>query len=431
MFCRLGDVLSRRVVEVIDRSDLRCVPIIEKISFGGVISVTEPDEREDYRGRLFWAEMGDLIYSKIRAKQGSLGLISPEVGRLAVSAEYPVYTPIASKVIPDYLTLLLKCPSFLRFLDGIASGGDTKTRISPELFESLRVALPPLPTQRAIVAHWQATQEKNAVALKAADDHEAELVRVFMRSLGLVSASAGITARGFSLRWSEIARWGVEQARRRSQPAELENGKYPVVQLGRVIADLENGWSPKCMDRPAENDEWGVLKLGAISFGRYNEAENKALPSTLIPAARFEVKTGDVLFVRGNVLRLVGACSYVDATRPKLMMPDLMFRAVFKSGGLIEARFLAEVMRLPHLRQQIESVATGTSPTMKKVSKPSLLGLRIPLPPLAIQNQLVAEVTAAREAIAAERAAVAKLAADTSREVEEMILGHRPVPNFT
>lgn len=32
----------------------------------------------------------------------------------------------------------------------------------------------------------------------------------------------------------------------------------------------------------------------------------------------------------------------------------------------------------------------------------------------------------AREKIAAERTAAAKLVADTAREIEEMILGHRP-----
>lgn len=50
---------------------------------------------------------------------------------------------------------------------------------------------------------------------------------------------------------------------------------------------------------------------------------------------------------------------------------------------------------------------------MKKISKPGLLSLQLPLPPLPIQKQLVAQVTAAREQIANERAAAAKLAADT------------------
>jgi restriction endonuclease S subunit len=56
---------------------------------------------------------------------------------------------------------------------------------------------------------------------------------------------------------------------------------------------------------------------------------------------------------------------------------------------------------------------------------------QFPLPPLPIQEQIVAEVIAARAKTAAERAAAAKLAADTAREVEDMILGHRLVPNVT
>lgn len=154
---------------MVDRNDLSAIPIIEKISFGGVVSVTDPEERTNYKGRLFWAEIGDLIYSKIRVQQGSLAIVSADVGRIAISVEYPVYRPIENKVVPEYLALLLKSSSLLRFLDGLSSGGATKTRIAPDVFESLTVALPPLPTQQAIVGHWKRAQERAAAAKLSAD----------------------------------------------------------------------------------------------------------------------------------------------------------------------------------------------------------------------------------------------------------------------
>ena len=43
------------------------------------------------------------------------------------------------------------------------------------------------------------------------------------------------------------------------------------------------GWSPNCLDRPADAGEGGVLKLGAVSFGEDDPAVNKALPSHLSP----------------------------------------------------------------------------------------------------------------------------------------------------
>jgi len=53
----------------------------------------------------------------------------------------------------------------------------------------------------------------------------------------------------------------------------------------------------------------------------------------------------------------------------------------------------------------------------------NLLSIPVPHFPVELQER----ITAAREHIAAERAAAANLAADTAREVEEMILGLRPV----
>ena len=115
---------------------------------------------------------------------------------------------------------------------------------------------------------------------------------------------------------------------------------------------------------------------------------------------------------RGNALSLVGAAVYVSATRPRLMLPDLVFRAVWRKQRTVEGAFLAEVLRTPFLRRQIESVATGTSPSMKKVTKPALLNLRLPLPLLAEQARIVARLDALRaEARAARTTATARRAA--------------------
>ena len=348
-------MLERQVAEVDDRSDLATIPIIEKISFGGVVYVTKPDERANYKGRLFWAEVGDLIYSKIRAKQGSLAIVSADVGRIAVSAEYPVYRPFESKVVPEYLALLLKSSSFLCFLDGLSSGGATKTRIAPDVFESLTIALPPPVTQRAIVAHWREAQEKIAAASKSAEEQDADIRRNFLEALGLSVCAQGITKRAFALRWTEIQRWSLGFIRQASGDLLPDRGRYPMVRLGDVVADLANGWSPKCFDRPAEADEWGVLKLGAVSFGSFNERENKALPPSLSSEPALEIKVGDVLISRANIPRLVGACAHVTSTRPRLMLCDKIFRVVPKSEPLITPDYIAEVMKLPHLRRQIET----------------------------------------------------------------------------
>ncbi len=163
-----------------------------------------------------------------------------------------------------------------------------------------------------------------------------------------------------------------------------------------MIADLENGWSPKCLDRPAEPGEWGVLKLGAVSFGTFNELENKALPSQLRPRPALEVKPSEVLVSRANISRLVGATALIRETRPQLLLCDKIFRMVWRKRSPITPEFVTEVLRIGYVRRQIETKLTGTSPTMKNISKPSLLSLTFPLPPLDVQRDLTKALDAGR-----------------------------------
>ena len=159
------DAVIRRREEVDAKAERVSLPIIEKISFGGSIFVTAPDDRIGYKGRLFWADAGNLIYSKIRAKQGSLAIVPNEVGRLAVSPEYPVYQINGKVSDAAYLALVFRSMPFMRLLEGLSHGGSTKTRIPPEEFERQRIPLPPLPVQRKIVATWEAARTKGDTAL--------------------------------------------------------------------------------------------------------------------------------------------------------------------------------------------------------------------------------------------------------------------------
>ena len=402
------------------------VKMVERVSFDGDIFAGGKDSTKMDQ----WiARPGDILVSKIRARQGSVGLVSNSTGLVSASIHYRSLILDTAKVSVIFVWLTLRS-EYCRAQFLAATGGAMKGEISEERLLDLSIPLPPLTAQQAIVAHWQATQDKNAAAIKAADDHERSMNLKFLEALGLSNHIQGITQRAFAQNWSEIERWSLGYIRQTSGNLDPDGGRYPVARLGDVVADLSNGWSPQCFSRPAEDDEWGVLKLGAVSFGRFNEQENKALPPSLKPEPALEIKVGDVLISRANVPRLVGACAHVTATRPKLLLCDKIFRVVFKADSAIAPEYIAEVMKLPHLRRQIESSVTGSSPTMQNITKPALLALRIPLPPLAIQKQLVAEVTAAREHIAAERAAAAKLAADTAHEVEQMILGQVQVIGF-
>jgi len=95
----------------------------------------------------------------------------------------------------------------------------------------------------------------------------------------------------------------------------------------------------------------------------------------------------------------------------------------FTPDILEEGAYLAEMITLPPLRQQIEAAITGSSPTMQNITKTSLLAPRLPVPTAAEQRTLVKALTESREQAARLRAQTDNVSKRTAAEVEGMVMG--------
>lgn len=162
--------------------------------------------------------------------------------------------------------------------------------------------------------------------------------------------------------------------------------------FSKLLVDIESGKSPKCEARQADKDEWGVLKLGAVTSCIYKPEENKALPQGINPVPKHEVKVGDLLFSRKNTYELVAACAYVFETRPKLLLPDLIFRFVLREDARVNPIFLWKLLVTDSQRKKIQSLAAGAAGSMPNISKANLKQVLLPVPPIPLQNQYAAIV---------------------------------------
>ena len=158
-----------------------------------------------------------------------------------------------------------------------------------------------------------------------------------------------------------------------------------------LVLHSEAGWSPKCKAIPRDGDEWGVLKVSAVSWGKYDPAENKALPEMLEPRSEYEVKPRDFLISRANTADLVARAVVVpEDTPPRLMMSDKIIR--FAISPRISSQYLCLVNSSRFSRDYYARVAGGTSSSMKNVSREQIRKLIVALPPLAEQHRIVTKV---------------------------------------
>lgn len=162
---------------------------------------------------------------------------------------------------------------------------------------------------------------------------------------------------------------------------------WPTHSLGMSLVEIEGGWSPNCLNRPAKPAEWGVLKLSAVTGNRYDDTENKALPEGLNPDADLEVKDGDLLMTRKNTRELVGAVAYVFETRPRLMLPDLIFRLRLKPTAEIAPLYLWGLLSHPSKRPAVAALAGGSAGSMPNISKGRLATLPVECPPVDLQKR--------------------------------------------
>lgn len=156
-------------------------------------------------------------------------------------------------------------------------------------------------------------------------------------------------------------------------------------QLVDCLQGIDNGKSFVCSNDTRQGQEPAMLKLSAVTYGVYNQKENKVLLDDTMFIKAAEVHRGDLLFTRKNTPELVGMCAYVTNTEPNLMMPDLIFR--LNPNDKINAIFLWKLINHELFREKIQNIATGSAKSMSNISKERLGKLKIIVPPIPLQNQ--------------------------------------------
>lgn len=154
------------------------------------------------------------------------------------------------------------------------------------------------------------------------------------------------------------------------------------VSLSRYIKVLKSG---KSLAGESHNTN-KVLKTGAVSFDYFNDKEVKNLPVSYKPLESHRVNVGDVIISRMNTAELVGAAGYVWSIDNNVYLPDRLWSAILDEN--INPIFVWQLIIHPKTKLQIQRIATGTSGSMKNISKQKLLDIKVPWVSIIKQNEL-------------------------------------------
>ena len=164
--------------------------------------------------------------------------------------------------------------------------------------------------------------------------------------------------------------------------------KWVESKVGFLIKFLESGVSVNAEDGCIGPDVPAVLKISAVTYGdfRPNLAKHIVNNSEL-SRAKCNPRKGELIISRSNTAELVGACVLVDRNYPNRFLPDKLWQTV-QSEEQTDMRWLFYSLSSDRSRYRLSKLATGSSGSMKNITKPELLTLPIQIPPLAEQKAI-------------------------------------------
>ena len=162
---------------------------------------------------------------------------------------------------------------------------------------------------------------------------------------------------------------------------------WPTMTLDQATEDIVSG---QCLNGDAGQLQPGqkaVLKVSAVTYGVFNANEYKVLRDVKQIAKGIYPQKGDLLFSRANTREYVGATALIDQDYPDLMLPDKLWKLIFKQE--IMPVFAKQFLSHPEVRKVLSAMATGTSGSMYNISMEKLKRLEIIVPNMNRQKEYI------------------------------------------
>lgn len=208
---------------------------------------------------------------------------------------------------------------------------------------------------------------------------------------------------------------------------EFEGQEWKEVRLGDVIASMDAGVSVNSGDKPARAADFGILKTSSVSQGVFDPSENKIVDAEEeIVRLKEPVSAGTTIMSRMNTPALVGANGYVPCDMPKLFLPDRLW-AIRANPSVAFPAWVGHLLASGSFRYKLSSLATGTSGSMKNITKSDVRAIVIKLPPIEEQKRIAQVLDDAASEIDQLIRVISKLRTEKKALMQQLLTGKRRV----
>lgn len=406
-------MILKRVKEPINiQDDLLYKRITVRLYGQGVLQRDEVLGKGIGTKRQFVAHAGQLIISRIDARNGAFGIVPSELEGAIVTNDFWLFN--VHNALPEYLMLVLSSDLFQKYWQTQSSGTTNRQRVSESEFLESRITLPSVSEQMALIESFH---KKIGQANKAELESE-KLVRELNMQidihLGITCSSKSMDHLLSRASFKDLSRW---------DPTHLANrviidSLYSMVSMSKIIKnfmvdneghslrrntkyEVDNTYQYIGMEQIEKNT--GLRKL---KFVRGNEISSQTL---MVPE-------GYVIYGK---LRPYLNKYWENTTKNSNIICSSEF-FVFDTVG-IDRQYYLSVLASDIVQRQLPPLFSGAR--MPRITEDDFFNLQIPLPQESVQKEIATLSAKARAGIIELKKYANNMRQQAKREFEEAVFG--------
>ena len=377
---RIGEFLKRNKTAVTIQDGVKYKRVTIKVRNGGVVPRDEVMGENIGTKKQFLVSEGQFILSKIDARNGAMGIIPAELNGAVVTQDFLPYDIDKTKVNPQYFVLVCTTKQFIDFCQSCSSGTTNRQRVDEAQFLNIKVPIPSLEEQNKLVEEYN-----NKILLADSLKEKARLEENDIQTFIISKLGIELTTNMTSIKsntphfisfvnYKDIDRWDM-WSKEHYISTILKKSIYPIVKL-EVFDLINRSWKK-------ENEKFRYIEMGDIDpiFGVINDSVlfTKDAPSR----ATQRVITGDLII--GTTRPYLKRFAIVSPKYNQCICSSAF--QVIKANDRYNLEFVYYYLQTQLAVKQFEAYMTGA--LYPAINASDLRRIKIPLPPLSVQNLIV------------------------------------------
>ena len=332
------------------------------------------------------AKLNHLFWCKVDTKNGAFGIITQELSDGIASSNMMFAELDLSRINPDYLQLLFRCPKINTYMDSMVTGTTNRKYIRfSDLLNNVKVPVPSLEEQDKLVEEYNKQLAVASDAELLAIKKHRNINSLLFSELGVKISKDNVLNGLSTVAFSALDRWDIAYL----QNTAKYTAKYKSLRFENCIEHFMKGFDGKSLRM--ETYKTPTRDFHYIGMEHIEKATGQLIDAPIVKGSQIKSQTVTIpngYFIYGKLRPYLNKYWYNNTNWDNIVCSSELF--VFRIKDSINTRFFEVVLGSDIIQEQIADLTSGAR--MPRITEEVFMNIQIPIPPLDVQKDLADQI---------------------------------------